>query len=171
MRVANSQVQTSFTDFSLFQHYTTIRLDFVSHNYFSFIYYTLSNIYVNMIVFFCNRCAIQSKFDVCSNSSYIPGTAILDAQGTSLPLWANTFMLLAFLLVFRVLGYIVLRYFRRPKWSDYWQKGCEFVEYMERIKYKIKWTGEIIKSKTNKSGCVILKNCCIFTIHLSLIHI
>jgi len=41
--------------------------------------------------------------------------AILEAQGANLPLWANTLVLLLFLLVFRVLGYVVLRYFRRPK--------------------------------------------------------
>uniref|UniRef100_A0A1B6D6J3 ABC transporter domain-containing protein n=1 Tax=Clastoptera arizonana TaxID=38151 RepID=A0A1B6D6J3_9HEMI len=62
-------------------------------------------------------CATQSKFEVCtnSNSSYIPVTAILEAQGASFPLWANTLVLLLFLLVFRTLGYVVLRYFRRPK--------------------------------------------------------
>ncbi|XP_069705166.1 uncharacterized protein E23 isoform X3 [Periplaneta americana] len=62
------------------------------------------------------QCAVQSKFDCCTNSSsYIPVSAILEAQGASLPLWANTLVLLLFLLIFRILGYIVLRYFRRPK--------------------------------------------------------
>nr|CAD7445096.1 unnamed protein product [Timema bartmani] len=61
------------------------------------------------------QCAPQSKFDVCANSSHIPLADILKAQGTSLPLWANTIVLLLFLLIFRILGYIVLRYFRRPK--------------------------------------------------------
>nr|CAD7256077.1 unnamed protein product [Timema shepardi] len=61
------------------------------------------------------QCAPQSKFDVCANSSHIPMADILKAQGTSLPLWANTIVLLLFLLIFRILGYIVLRYFRRPK--------------------------------------------------------
>lgn len=60
---------------------------------------------------------MQSKFDVCTtnSSSHIPVSAILEAQGVSLPLWANTLVLLLFLLIFRILGYIVLRYFRRPK--------------------------------------------------------
>jgi len=64
------------------------------------------------------RCAVQSKFDICTtnSSSHIPVSAILEAQGASLPLWANTLVLLLFLLIFRILGYIVLRYFRRPKW-------------------------------------------------------
>ncbi|XP_021919485.1 ABC transporter G family member 9 isoform X3 [Zootermopsis nevadensis] len=63
------------------------------------------------------KCAVQSKFDVCTtnSSSHIPVSAILEAQGVSLPLWANTLVLLLFLLIFRILGYIVLRYFRRPK--------------------------------------------------------
>ncbi|XP_063931749.1 uncharacterized protein LOC135143753 isoform X1 [Zophobas morio] len=60
-------------------------------------------------------CAQQSKFKVCTDSEHIPVSAILEAQGSYLPLWANTFVLLAFLLVFRILGYIVLRYFKAPK--------------------------------------------------------
>lgn len=62
------------------------------------------------------RCSPQSKFDVCERSTHIPVQAILEAQGPSLPLWANTLVLIAFLVVFRSLGYVVLRYFRRPKW-------------------------------------------------------
>ncbi|PSN36821.1 ABC transporter G family member 14 [Blattella germanica] len=61
------------------------------------------------------ECAAQSKFDVCANVTHIPVEDILKAQGASLPLWANTLVLLLFLLIFRILGYIVLRYFRRPK--------------------------------------------------------
>lgn len=64
---------------------------------------------------FCFRCGAQSKFSICDHEDYIPVSAILEAQGASLPLWANTLVLLVFLFVFRVLGYIVLRYFRRPK--------------------------------------------------------
>lgn len=64
---------------------------------------------------FCSRCAEQSKFKICTRSSHIPVSSILEAQGTYLPLWANTIVLLAFLLVFRILGYIVLRYFKAPK--------------------------------------------------------
>ncbi|BES91925.1 ABC transporter G family member [Nesidiocoris tenuis] len=62
------------------------------------------------------QCAPHSKFEVCHNSTFIPVDDILSAQGTTpLPLWANTLVLLVFLVVFRALGYIVLRYFRRPK--------------------------------------------------------
>ncbi|XP_065216913.1 uncharacterized protein E23 isoform X2 [Planococcus citri] len=60
-------------------------------------------------------CATQSKFDVCKTSSHIPVSDILAIEGSALPLWLNTLILLVFLLVFRILGYVVLRYFRRPK--------------------------------------------------------
>ncbi|KAI5711411.1 hypothetical protein M8J75_000195 [Diaphorina citri] len=60
------------------------------------------------------QCATQSKFDACANSTYIPVDAILESQGSSLPLWCNTLILIGFLVFFRTLGYIVLRYFRRP---------------------------------------------------------
>ncbi|KAK6626792.1 hypothetical protein RUM44_009269 [Polyplax serrata] len=61
------------------------------------------------------QCAAQSKFEICNTTNYIPVEAILEAQGASLPLWANSLVLLLFLLLFRFLGYIVLRYFRHPK--------------------------------------------------------
>ncbi|XP_068081100.1 uncharacterized protein E23 [Anabrus simplex] len=85
--------------------------------YLSMVHYAYQNM---QIVEFNERtpieCAEQSKFDACTNSTkYIPVSAILEAQGACLPLWANTLVLLLFLLIFRILGYIVLRYFRRPK--------------------------------------------------------
>ncbi|KAJ8948066.1 hypothetical protein NQ314_008495 [Rhamnusium bicolor] len=61
------------------------------------------------------KCAPQSKFKICTESDHIPVSSILEAQGAYLPLWANTIVLLAFLLVFRILGYVVLRYFKAPK--------------------------------------------------------
>ncbi|KAG5885739.1 hypothetical protein JTB14_007846 [Gonioctena quinquepunctata] len=61
------------------------------------------------------RCSSQSKFKICDEKDYIPVSSILEAQGSYLPLWANTLVLLAFLFVFRVLGYMVLRYFKAPK--------------------------------------------------------
>ncbi|XP_044759890.1 ABC transporter G family member 14 isoform X1 [Coccinella septempunctata] len=60
-------------------------------------------------------CAQQSKFPICNVSDHIPVTAILEAQGTHLPLWANTLVLFMFFVIFRSLGYIVLRYFKNPK--------------------------------------------------------
>ncbi|CAH1983217.1 unnamed protein product [Acanthoscelides obtectus] len=61
------------------------------------------------------KCAPHSKYAICAELDYIPVSSIIESQGPCLPLWANTLVLLAFLLVFRVLGYIVLRYFRAPK--------------------------------------------------------
>ncbi|KAJ9578181.1 hypothetical protein L9F63_005570, partial [Diploptera punctata] len=83
--------------------------------YLSMVHYAYQNM---QIVEFSEdkiMCAAQSKFEVCSNNTHIPVEDILKAQGASLPLWANTLVLLLFLLIFRILGYIVLRYFRRPK--------------------------------------------------------
>ncbi|GAB1867505.1 ABC transporter domain-containing protein [Camponotus japonicus] len=64
-------------------------------------------------------CSQPSKFAECRNSTTIPVSAILESQGgvrgSGLPLWANTAVLLAFLIVFRTLGYLVLRYYRVPK--------------------------------------------------------
>ncbi|XP_055691964.1 uncharacterized protein LOC129794996 [Lutzomyia longipalpis] len=67
-------------------------------------------------------CGEQSKFAICttegpdgSTSKHIPVDAILDAQGCTAPLWLNTLVLVGFLIVFRLLGYIVLRYVRCPK--------------------------------------------------------
>lgn len=61
--------------------------------------------------------AKNSRFDACVNGApEIPPEAILAASGgTGFPLWANTLLLLVFLFVFRALGYMVLRYFRRPR--------------------------------------------------------
>ncbi|XP_019870141.1 uncharacterized protein LOC109598676 isoform X2 [Aethina tumida] len=61
------------------------------------------------------QCGHQSKFEICSDSDHIPVSAILEAQGAYLPLWANTIVLMAFLFVFRILGYVVLRFFKTPK--------------------------------------------------------
>ncbi|XP_020286665.1 ABC transporter G family member 9 [Pseudomyrmex gracilis] len=64
-------------------------------------------------------CSQPSKFAECRNGTTIPVSAILESQGgvrgSGLPIWANTAVLLAFLIVFRTLGYLVLRYYRVPK--------------------------------------------------------
>lgn len=68
--------------------------------------------------FFCSCAEKNSRFDACVNGTTrtIPPDAILAASGgTGFPLWANTLLLLVFLFVFRALGYMVLRYFRRPR--------------------------------------------------------
>lgn len=71
---------------------------------------------------FFSRCAEQSKFEVCSQinddgsrNEIIPVQSILEAQGCNAPLWLNTVVLVGFLVIFRLLGYMVLRYVRCPK--------------------------------------------------------
>jgi len=74
--------------------------------------------YIFFLFYFRCSCADKnSRFDACVNGSeIIPPDAILAASGgTGVPLWANTVLMLAFLFVFRILGYMVLRYFRRPR--------------------------------------------------------
>ena len=67
-------------------------------------------------------CAEQSKFAICSEKlpdgepvKFLPYEAILAAQDCNAPLWLNTVVLLAFLVIFRLMGYFVLRYVRCPK--------------------------------------------------------
>lgn len=68
-------------------------------------------------MFLFSSCDAQSKFAICTEggSKVIPVEAILAEQGCTAPLWVNTLVLLGFLVVFRVLGYLVLRYIRCPK--------------------------------------------------------
>ncbi|XP_074032191.1 ABC transporter G family member E23 isoform X2 [Leptinotarsa decemlineata] len=62
------------------------------------------------------KCGSQSKFEICSKGAEtIPVSAILEAQGSYLPLWANTLILLCFFVVLRVSGYAVLRYLKTAK--------------------------------------------------------
>ncbi|XP_015914393.1 uncharacterized protein [Parasteatoda tepidariorum] len=90
--------------------------------YFSMVHYAYQN--MQMIEFGGGppmRCAEEnSLFEICRNSNtnstvYIPADHIVNQHGPSLPMWANTLILLAFLVIFRLLGYAVLRYARRPK--------------------------------------------------------
>lgn len=88
--------------------------------YFSLVHYAFQNM---QIVEFSPSSPVScaeknSRFDACVNGTAreIPPDAILAASGgTGFPLWANTLLLLMFLFVFRALGYMVLRYFRRPR--------------------------------------------------------
>ncbi|XP_022246354.1 ABC transporter G family member 21-like isoform X2 [Limulus polyphemus] len=64
------------------------------------------------------RCAsTNSQFEVCRSGSsvFIPIEDIINQQGQAFPLWANTFILVIFLAVFRIMGYLVLRFIRKPK--------------------------------------------------------
>lgn len=81
------------------------------------ILFTIPNIFLLFL-----SCAEQSKFEICSEltddgsrNEIIPVESILEAQGCTAPLWLNTVVLVGFLVVFRLLGYLVLRYVRCPK--------------------------------------------------------
>ncbi|KAI8043157.1 hypothetical protein M5D96_004484 [Drosophila gunungcola] len=62
-------------------------------------------------------CGSPSSYEICKQQSteFIPYEEILKAQNSTSPLWLNTLILMMFLLVFRCLGYAVLRYVRCPK--------------------------------------------------------
>lgn len=84
--------------------------------YLSMVHYAYQNM---QIVEFSDgdpiMCAKQSKYEACENSTFIPALDIVNAQGASFPLWLNTMILFGFLIVFRLLGYLVLRFIRKPK--------------------------------------------------------
>ncbi|XP_016965484.1 uncharacterized protein LOC108034842 isoform X2 [Drosophila biarmipes] len=62
-------------------------------------------------------CGSPSSYEICKQQSteFIPYEEILKAQNSTSPLWLNTLILMMFFLVFRCLGYAVLRYLRCPK--------------------------------------------------------
>ncbi|XP_002037712.2 ABC transporter G family member 9 isoform X2 [Drosophila sechellia] len=62
-------------------------------------------------------CGSPSSYEICKQQSteFIPYEEILKAQNSTSPLWLNTLILMMFLLVFRCLGYAVLRFLRCPK--------------------------------------------------------
>lgn len=64
-------------------------------------------------------CGNPSSFEFCKTDSttttFIPYEEILKAQNSTSPLWLNTLVLMMFFVVFRCLGYAVLRYVRCPK--------------------------------------------------------
>lgn len=86
--------------------------------YLSMVHYAFQNMH---IVEFSSgpdvRCLSQnSHFRAChTGGTIIPAQDIIGDHGTPLPIWANTLVLLSFLVVFRLLGYLVLRYIHRPK--------------------------------------------------------
>lgn len=144
---ASCTTQMEIKEFQFILHFITIYAStqsFLNRN--PIMISTFSNfhfkwrILCSLTQFFYFRCSHQSKFEVCVQETHIPVSAILDAQGSHLPLWANTLVLLNFLLVFRILGYVVLRYFRTPKWRTNSTKDCD-----KYFKYLI----DIIESNRN----------------------
>ncbi|XP_076306641.1 uncharacterized protein LOC143223090 isoform X1 [Tachypleus tridentatus] len=87
--------------------------------YLSIVHYAFQNM---QIVEFTGGPPIQcatsnSQFEVCRSgiSSFIPVEDIANPGGKMLPLWANTFILVTFLAVFRIMGYLILRFIHKPK--------------------------------------------------------
>jgi hypothetical protein len=39
----------------------------------------------------------------------------MNERSEPFPIWLNTIVLILFLIIFRLMGYLVLRYFRKPK--------------------------------------------------------
>ncbi|KAM8716076.1 hypothetical protein ACLKA7_003028 [Drosophila subpalustris] len=62
-------------------------------------------------------CGSPSSYEICKQQTteFIPYEEILKAQNSTSPLWLNTLILMMFFVVFRGLGYAVLRYLRCPK--------------------------------------------------------
>ncbi|GFS86924.1 ABC transporter G family member 14 [Nephila pilipes] len=63
-------------------------------------------------------CAAENTLYVAcrqENATFIPPDDIINKGGEPLPLWANTLVLFLFLLVFRLLGYLSLRFCRTAK--------------------------------------------------------
>ncbi|XP_049854346.1 uncharacterized protein LOC126335294 isoform X3 [Schistocerca gregaria] len=86
--------------------------------YLSMVHYAFQNMQIVEFSGTPLQCAEEkSKFPSCAaGSSTVSVDDILESQGAGLAsLWANTLVLLFFLVLFRTLGYVVLRYFRRPK--------------------------------------------------------
>ncbi|XP_076315954.1 uncharacterized protein LOC143228614 [Tachypleus tridentatus] len=87
--------------------------------YLSIVHYAFNN--MQMVEFGGGvpiRCAPHySQFEACrhGNSSVILLEDIINHQGMWLPLWANTIILLIFLFAFRLMGYLILRYIRKPR--------------------------------------------------------
>lgn len=86
--------------------------------YFSMVHYAFQNMH---IVEFSSgpdvRCVSRnSHFTACNTGgSIIPVEDIIGDHGMPLPIWANTLVLISFLVFFRALGYLTLRYIHKPK--------------------------------------------------------
>nr|XP_046917595.1 ABC transporter G family member 21-like [Dermatophagoides farinae] len=94
--------------------------------YFSIIYYAFQNMQLIEFGGTNLRCSESlSKFQYCNQSldkksAYIPkfelesNLDLMNPDTKPLPIWFNTIILLLFLLLFRLMGYLVLRYSRKP---------------------------------------------------------
>ena len=77
----------------------------------------MTNAWLTPFALSFHRCALEnSKFEACvsGGATFVPPEALLSRRGGELPFWANLSALVAFMVVFRLLGYAVLRFFRTP---------------------------------------------------------
>ncbi|XP_045112912.1 ABC transporter G family member 21-like isoform X1 [Portunus trituberculatus] len=92
--------------------------------YLSIVHYAYQN--MNIIQFTYGleiRCStMNSRFNSCveysqsdSGTHYIPVDEILQERGEPLSLWANSALLIGFMIAVRLLTYVTLRYLHRPK--------------------------------------------------------
>nr|XP_006818006.1 PREDICTED: ABC transporter G family member 14-like [Saccoglossus kowalevskii] len=85
--------------------------------YTSFLYYSYNALLI--IEFTDNgpfRCTLDySIYEECqNNSTYISSSSILQEANVHLPLWLNYLFLVVYMLTFKILGYVILRFWRKP---------------------------------------------------------
>ncbi len=64
--------------------------------------------------FRCNPPNSTAFLECTTNATHISGESVLEAQGTTFPIYMDILLLFAFIFVLRYVGYLVLRYLRRP---------------------------------------------------------
>jgi len=124
-------VPPAITSATLFMMFTLLSGGFYTQNlpywiqwcqYLSFINYTFNGI--TQIEFFygdplkCNlpnTTAYVECLQTNVTDPVIPGDVFLERQNMNLPIWIDVIALFIFLVIFRTLGYIVLRTIRKPK--------------------------------------------------------
>lgn len=126
-------LQVGITIAAIFTLFTQLFGGYLAHRippwltwakYLSMVHYAFQN--MNIIQFTYGReisCSRDnSRFSSCVESSHskttsrsIPTAEILAERGEPLTLWANTTILIGFMIVVRLLTYIVLRFLHRPK--------------------------------------------------------
>lgn len=120
-------VAAIFTLFTqLFGGYLTTRIPFwlAWAKYLSMVHYAYQNMNIIQFTYGLSiRCSTEnSRFSSCveyaqsdEETHYIPVKEILEENGEPLPLWMNTTLLIGFMIVVRLLTYVMLRYLHRPK--------------------------------------------------------
>ena len=75
----------------------------------------LINVSCNVLLFRCGTPG-ESVFDLCNNNktTFITGDYYLMHSGITRPIYIDILVLVTLVFTFRILGYIILRYIRRP---------------------------------------------------------